>query len=88
MSKLKNVSLATGAGTPKPISAYQTDHGEAKKSGAGGGTVPRDNGGMSTGGTGGNFSMAAMSGIPNNSSPTGTQSGADAAAAAFEANKQ
>jgi hypothetical protein len=88
MSKLKNVSLATGAGTPKPISAYTTDHGSAKNNGAGGGTVPRDGGLMSDGTTGGNFAINSMTARPNNPGQHATEEGAAAANAAFTGNKQ
>lgn len=85
MSKLRDTSLKTGAGTPPPASKYTTDHGRTSKMPTMADT-PRDGGGMSTGETGGNFAMD-MGKIPNNAA-TGTQSGSDAAQTAFEANKQ
>jgi hypothetical protein len=84
---LKKTTLSLGV-TPKPISAYSTNHGKARATGAGATEVPRDSGGMTTGETGGNFSMAGMTKIPNNAGPTGTESGCEASIAAQESNGQ
>ena len=48
---LKSVSLGIGAGTPAPMSKY----GSAKRPTAPADVTPRDNGGLSTGETGGNY---------------------------------
>jgi hypothetical protein len=91
MSKLKDVSMKTGAGTPKPISAYTTDHGAAKANNAGKTEVPRDGGGLADGTTGGNFQIggpAGMTSIGINPGPQDAQPGADSSKAAQAANKQ
>jgi len=77
MSKLRDVSLTTGAGTPKPISAYGSASRPAKD--AAPTQVPRD-GGMADGTTGGNFSSYSR---PNGPGPLGTQPTADAVAEQF-----
>jgi hypothetical protein len=81
MSKLRDVSLTTGAGTPKPISAYGSADRPSKN--AAPTMVPRDNGGLSTGVTSGNFNLDGMTALPNNSGPLGTQDVADEVGEAF-----
>lgn len=76
---LKSTSLAIGAGTPAPISKYSTDHGKAYGTMPEVAPTPRDGGGMSTGETGGNFSMAGMTGVGLNAGATGTKDVADSA---------
>ena len=53
MTTLKDVSLSTGAGTPTPLGAYPANPRPAKDAAPTQG--PRDNGGLSTGTTAGNF---------------------------------
>lgn len=91
MSKLKDTMMKTGSGTPKPASAYQTDHGAAKANNAGKTEVPRDGGNLSDGTTGGNFKIggpAGMTSIPNNSGQGASIVGAEEAKAAFESNSK
>lgn len=75
MSKLKDVSLATGAGTPAPGSKYGSADRPAKMPPMA--PVPRDNNGaLADGTTGGNFSPRVMNAIPTSiGGPRGT--GAD-----------
>jgi hypothetical protein len=69
---LKDESLnSAGSTTPPPLSKYETQHGPGK--GAAATEVPRDDGGLSDGTTGGNnSSVAQMSKLPNNAGPRGT----------------
>jgi hypothetical protein len=85
VSKLKDVSLATGAGTPPPGSKYGSADRPAKMPPLG--AVPRANDSLASGETAGNFTMD-MGKVGINASPTGTQSGSEAAQAAFEGNSK
>jgi hypothetical protein len=85
---LKDASLtAAGSTTPPPASKYTIDHGRTSKMPAVAAT-PKDNGGLSDGTTGGNFNATPMGKVTINATPTGTQSGSEAAQAAFESNSQ
>ena len=81
---LKDTTLAIG-GTPASMSKYTTTHGP-HGIGPAPTIVPRDGGGMSTGTTDGNFDMGSMTKLPNNSTPTGTQDGAECAQSSFAGN--
>jgi hypothetical protein len=86
VSKLKDVSLGIGNNTPKDVNAYKTDHGRGDKLPKIA-PVPRAGDGLAVGETGGNFQMD-MGKIGINASPTGTQSGSEAAQSAFVENSK
>jgi hypothetical protein len=90
VSKLKDVSLATGAGTPPPASKYGATPRPDKM--ASPTVVPRDAGMLADGTTGGNFSPRVMNAIPTSiGGPRGTGAdidGADQSKAAQEANSK
>jgi hypothetical protein len=87
MSKLRGVSLQQGgSNNASPLSKYQTDHGRTSKMPPMA-PAPRDDGGMSTGVTSGNFSMSGMANIPNNAGPQGTQDVADSVSESFASPK-
>ena len=76
---LKNSSIGLGS-MPAPRSTLHVKPAPPAD------TTPRDNGGMSTGTTSGNFSLGGMTQVPNNAGATGTESGAEAAHAAMTEN--
>ena len=81
MSKLKDTSIGLGT-TPASLPKISNPRPTPPKVDA-----PRDAGGMSTGTTSGNFSMAGMTMLPNNAGPRGTQDVADGAAESFASPK-